>query len=154
MSILRTDAQVAAQELLVAVSETADFYAEFAEYVEESALQSELQAIAQQRESYIEPLVAVVRSLHDLPKTPDADQELGKVLWGKLSASLSSSPTTTILEELLQAEDHLVSLIENSRVTELKGQEEGLLNSISEHVSGTADRLRFLLQSNGSSAGD
>lgn len=147
MSILRTDAQVAAQELLVAVSETADFYAEFADYLEQSELQSELQTVAVRRESYIEPLMAVVRSLHDLPKTPDSDQELGKLILGKLSASLSSSPTSKILQELLHAENHLLSLIENCFATELKGKEDALLNAISEHVSMTTERLRFLLNS-------
>lgn len=60
MSILRTDNQADSMEILKLVIETKDYYREIAKVVEDDSLASELDSIASERASFIEPFENIV----------------------------------------------------------------------------------------------
>ncbi len=76
MSIIRTDEQADALEILALIIETADFQRAMGELLTQEKVNHPLFDIAKERETYIESFREVVKVLHELPSEPDPDKEL------------------------------------------------------------------------------
>lgn len=149
MSIIRTDKEVALNDLLVASRETVDHYRDAAEFLEDVKITSILREIADQREPFVARLTHAVRALGDLPSMPDPDKETGAMLLHHAGAFLSDDYATEVLQQRIEAEQHLAELIEAGRAVGLEEECETLLDEISEHVARTNNQLQQLLKQTG-----
>ena len=137
MSILRTDDQADALEILKLIIETADFYRAMGELLTEDNVDHQLFEIASERESYIEPFREVVKALHELPATPDSDKELVEQLGGKMTQLLSADSTNAILDKCLKKDEALVELISKTALGEQSTEFKRLLYSLDQHLANT-----------------
>lgn len=145
MSIIRTDEEVALNDLLVASRETVDHYRDAAEFLKDTNITSVLRTIATQREPFIERLTDAVRALGDLPSMPDPDKETGAMLLHHAGAFLSDDYSTEVLEQRIEAEQHLAELVQAGRAIGLDKSCGPLLDEISEHIAQTSEQLQLLL---------
>lgn len=141
MSILRTDDQADALEILKLIIETADFYRAMGELLTEENVHHQLFDIANEREGYIEPFREVVKELHELPAAPDSDKEFVEQLGGKITQLFSADSTKAILEKCLKKDDVLAEVISNTRLDEHSAEFKNLLESLDHHLTTTRQRL-------------
>lgn len=111
MTILRTDKQVALQDLLNAVIESIDLYRDAANFLDHDGICELLNKIADKRESLVRPLESAIRASGDLPSTPDEDKETGKKWINQVFASLSSDSVNEVLQSRLNSEDELSQVL-------------------------------------------
>lgn len=137
MSILRTDDQADALEILKLIIETADFYRAMGELLTEENVHHQLFDIANEREGYIEPFREVVKELHELPAAPDSDKEFVEQLGGKITQLFSADSTNTILDKCRKKDEVLVELISNTALGEQSTEFKRLLDSLDQHLSNT-----------------
>lgn len=141
MSIIRTDEQADALDILKLIIETADLYRAMGELLTEENVHHELFDIAKERESYIESFRDVVRQLGELPEAPDSDRELVEQLGGKVTQLFSADSTKAILEKCLKKDDVLAEVISNTRLDEHSAEFKNLLESLNHHLTTTRQRL-------------
>lgn len=141
MSIIRTDEQADALDILKLIIETADLYRAMGELLTEENVHHELFDIAKERESYIEIFRDVVRQLGELPEAPDSDRELVEQLGGKVTQLFSADSTKAILEKCLKKDDVLAEVISNTRLDEHSAEFKNLLESLNHHLTTTRQRL-------------
>lgn len=141
MSIIRTDEQADALDILKLIIETADLYRAMGELLTEENVHHQLFDIAKERESYIESFRDVVRQLGELPEAPDSDRELVEQLGGKVTQLFSADSTKAILEKCLKKDDVLAEVISNTRLDEHSAEFKNLLESLDHHLTTTRQRL-------------
>ena len=141
MSIIRTDEQADALDILKLIIETADLYRAMGELLTEENVHHQLFDIAKERESYIESFRDVVRQLGELPEAPDSDRELVEQLGGKVTQLFSADSTKAILEKCLKKDDVLAEVISNTRLDEHSAEFKHLLESLNHHLTTTRQRL-------------
>ena len=137
MSIIRTDDQADALEILKLIIETADFYRAMGELLTEENVHHQLFDIANEREGYIEPFREVLKKLHELPAGPDSDKEMVEQLGGKITQLLSADSTNAILDKCLKKDEVLAELINNTALGEQSTEFKILLDSLEEHLANT-----------------
>jgi hypothetical protein len=137
MSILRTDDQADALEILKLIIETADFYRAMGELLTEENVHHQLFDIANEREGYIEPFREVVKELHELPAAPDSDKEFVEQLGGKITQLFSADSTNSILDKCLKKDEVLVELISDTALGEQSTEFKRLLDSLDQHLANT-----------------
>jgi len=137
MSIIRTDDQADALEILKLIIETADFYRAMGELLTEENVHHQLFDIANEREGYIKPFREVLKKLHELPAAPDSDKELVEQLGGKITQLLSADSTNAILDKCLKKDEVLAELINNTALGEQSTEFKILLDSLEEHLANT-----------------
>lgn len=145
MSIIRTDKEVALNDLLVAGRETVDHYRDAAEFLEDTEITQVLRSIASQREPFLTRLTEAVRALGDLPSMPDPDKETGAMLLHHAGAFLSDDYSVEVLEQRLEAEEHLTELVQAGHAVGLDKSFGTLLNEMSDHVAEAREQLQLLL---------
>lgn len=144
MSILRTAQQVAFNDLLVAVEESIDDYADLAGALHDPAVSEAFHAFAQQRKSIVARLQAEIRRLDDLPSLPDADKEdLGRLVH-RVRAALAADELPQAVQEMLEAEQHILELVRVCEREELDQLESALLDDLVAQIDSTVSRLRLL----------
>jgi hypothetical protein len=144
MSILRTSKQVAFTELLVAVEETMDDYADFAKVFEDSPVASAFEEFAQQRKPLIERLETELRLLNDLPSPPNEDKEdLGKLVH-RIRAAFSRDALHPALQEMLEEEQHTLELARKCEEDELNQSERKIIADLVKQIEATKARLRAM----------
>lgn len=141
MSIILTDEQADALDILKLIIETADLYRAMGELLTEENVHHELFDIAKERESYIESFRDVVRQLGELPEAPDSDRELVEQLGGKVTQLFSADSTKAILAKCLKKDDVLAEVISNTRLDEHSAEFKNLLESLNHHLTTTRQRL-------------
>ena len=104
MNLLRTDKEVALNDLLVASRETVDHYQDAVEYLNDDHITPVLRMIMQERQGFIQRIEQAIRALGDLPSVPDPDRETGEMLLHHVTAALSSDTATQILEQRINAQ--------------------------------------------------
>ena len=119
MNILRTDQQVAMNELYVKVCESADHLKDAANYLDAKGLSGVLKEIAAQRKVLSWQIKAAIRTLGDLPPEPDPDRESVEQLFNRIGAMVASDQTTCLLEQRLSGEKELAQSVVNARSTGL-----------------------------------
>lgn len=145
MSLVRTDKEVAMQDLLVASRESVDHYRDAAEFLIDSNASELLRAIASQREPFVARLEEAVRTLGDLPKVPDPDKETGAMLIHHAEAFLSEDHVQEVLEQRINSEVQLTQCIIQAREAGLEQSFGNLLDEISAHLIQTEKALKSLL---------
>ena len=144
MNLLRTDKEVALNDLLVASRETADHYQDALEYLDDHPITPALRDIMQERLSVIERIEQAIRALGDLPSMPDPDRETGEMLLHHVTAALSSDSATEILEQRIKAERHLLALLKACSDVGLDSDQPQLLQEMAQQVHEVITRLEQL----------
>lgn len=137
MSIIRTDEQADALEILKLIIETDDFYRAMGELLTEENVHHPLFEIAKEREAYTEPFRKVVKQLDELPEAPDSDKELVDELGGRITKLLSADSKTSIFEKCLKKDDLLAEVISNTTLGEHSTEIKKLLDSLYDHLTKT-----------------
>lgn len=144
MSILRTDNQADSIEILKLVIETKDYYREIAKVVEDDNLANELDSIASERASFIEPFENIVKDLGELPAKPDPDKELMQIIEGELTQFFSADSKTAILDKCLQEDDDLAAVVKSTELGEKSSEYQKLLDALAENLSDTKKSIQAL----------
>lgn len=144
MSILRTDNEADGVEILKLVIETADYYREIANVVEDDNLASQLSNIANERASYIEPFQDVVKKLGELPANPDPDKELLQKIEGGLTQFFTDNSKNAILDKCLQEDEKLADVVKETQLGEKSAEFQKLLDALAENLSDTRESIQAL----------
>lgn len=141
MSIIRTDEQADALEILKLIIETADLYRAMGELLTQEKVNHPLFAIAQEREAYIEPFQKVVIALDELPARPDSDKELVDEIAGKITQLLSADFENAILDKCLRKDAVLADVIDRTALGDKSAEIKTLLDALNGHISDSKKRL-------------
>jgi rubrerythrin len=144
MSILRTDDQADSIEILKLVVETKDYYREIASVLEDGELANKLEAIANERESFIEPFQNVVKDLGELPAKPDPDKTLMQVIEGELTKLFSVDEKNAILDKCLQEDEALETAVKNTELGQKSEEYQKLLDELAENINNTKKTVQAL----------
>lgn len=144
MSILRTDDQADSIEILKLVVETKDYYREITNVLEDGELANQLEAIANERESFIEPFQNVVKDLGELPAKPDPDKTLMQVIQGELTKLLSVDAKNAILDKCLQEDEALETAVKNTKLGQKSAEYQKLLDELTENINNTKKNVQAL----------
>ena len=134
MSIIRTDAQADALEILKLIIQTADFYRAMGEQLSTENIQHSLFAIADERETFIETFQHVIKELGDLPSTPDADREWIEEIGGKLTQLFADNPKRAIEDKCLEKDEILVNLVNTTTLSEHSTDIKRRLEALNENL--------------------
>ena len=115
MSILRSELQVALQELYRMARESVDHYQDAAEFVDDKTVTRLFTRIAGERDELARQLASAIRDTDDLPAAPDADREAGEQLIHRLHAWFTADQTQDVLAQRLKAEQELARQLDSNR---------------------------------------
>ncbi|MBU2885525.1 hypothetical protein KO507_07100 [Gilvimarinus agarilyticus] len=143
MTLLRSDRQVALQQLHIALLENADHYRDAAVFVSDTSAESCFEQLAAERESLARDFAAEIRSTEDLPSVPDPEREEGEQFINHLSGLFAADETGKVVAQRLQAEQQLAQMISEQEQW-LEAQDEPLLRRCQQLVNDSIERLRAL----------
>lgn len=146
MTMIRTEKQVALQNLLVTLSETIELYEDAAQYLVGAELSKTLSEIVGKRKVLISSLQNAVRDSGDLPATPDPDKETLKKLLAHLYATLADDTAAQTLRNCITAEDQLSIELAECRQAGLEAQYSQLLIETADNIASTKMQLQNLLE--------
>lgn len=141
MTILRTDQQVAINELLIVIKDTADHFHDAAEFLDDPSVTRTLETIAGERETLASRYEKAVRNLGDLPAGPDIDRETLERLAHRVGAAVSPDHVGEVISQRLAAENYLRKIIEQAKSVDLDGGCRALVADTAEHARGVRERL-------------
>lgn len=141
---LLSDTEVALNELLVACRESVDHYQDAIKLVEQAEVANSFRDIANHRKLFFNRLATTIRELGDLPSAPDPDKETSEMLIHHLGAALSPDYSEKVLSQRIAAEEHIKTLIDNTRATEINETSRALLDDLSQHVEETIKTLSVI----------
>jgi formyltetrahydrofolate hydrolase len=144
MSIIRTDNEADSLEILKLVRETADYYRQMAELLDEDKLDERLTKLARARESFIAPFEKVVKQLDELPVRPDPDKELMQQLGGKLTQLFSPDARNAILDKCLEEDHKLADLVRHTKLGELSADIQALLDKLADNLNDSKKIIQAL----------
>lgn len=116
MSILRSEQQVALQELHRMAQKSVDHFEDSAEFVEDEAAAQLFKRLASEREQLAQQLAQAIRDTGDLPAAPDADREAGEQLIHRLHAWFTADQTQDVLEQRLNAEQEVLHTLHDNKI--------------------------------------
>tara|TARA_A100000171_G_C2140055_1_gene154389 strand:- start:6866 stop:7312 length:447 start_codon:yes stop_codon:yes gene_type:complete len=111
MSVLRSDLQVALDDLHVALMASADDYRDAAEFVSDDTVKELFVQIAEKRQVLAQSAEKAIRASDDLPSAPDPDRQTGQHFLQRLEAAFSADQTIEIIEQRLTEESQLEQLV-------------------------------------------
>ncbi len=149
MSLLRTDAQVAIDDLLVAIEDSAEKYYDAAEFLDVAAVAAVMQWIGDQRQELAARFDRALRSLGERPSVPDPERQSLEKLAQHLNAAMAHARVAPVLEQRLAAEQHLARLAADARGAGLDDDCRELVDALAEHVAVVTERLQALLRKQG-----
>lgn len=142
MSILRSELQVALQELHRMARESVDHYQDAAEFVDDESATGLFTRIAGEREELARQLAAAIRDTDDLPAAPDADREAGEQLIHRLHAWFTTDQTRDVLEQRRKAEQELAQQLDSNRSAAQDDTYRRLHNTFARQVDNTIALLK------------
>lgn len=142
MSILRSEHQVALQELFVMIQESVDHYEDAAEFVDNEATSELFLGIVSQRKDLAEKVAQAIRETDDLPTAPDADREAGTQLLHHLHSLFTRDQTRDVIDQRLQAEQALIDKLATLESKDAEPDFAALRQQFAEHVALTCELLR------------
>ncbi len=134
---LLSDTEVALNELLVACRESIDHYQDATELVERPDTATIFMEIVKNRKLFLPRLESAIRELGDLPSVPDPDKEAGEMVLHHLGAALSTDYTNEALTQRINAEQHMLTLVNAARATDANQSCTTLLIDLSKHIKET-----------------
>ncbi|WP_289116997.1 hypothetical protein [uncultured Idiomarina sp.] len=144
MPILRTDDQADSIEILKLIVETKDYYREIASVLEDGELANKLDAIADERASFIKPFEDVAKELGELPAKPDPDKTLMQVIQGELTKLFSVDAKNAILDKCLQEDEALETAVKNTKLGQKSAEYQKLLDELAENINNTKKIVQAL----------
>lgn len=147
MSLLRTDLQMALNDLHVTLMESADYYSDAAGFLEGEAhhsLCAELQRLAEERSALAGRVEAAIRQTGDLPSVPDADRETGGEWLQRLQAVLDEDQAEHILAQRLEAEEHLREELDAYTMAPVRESYHDVYQQVADHVQAAREQLQAL----------
>lgn len=144
MPILRTDDQADSIEILKLIVETKDYYREIASVLEDGELANKLEAIADERASFIKPFENVVKELGELPAKPDPDKTLMQVIQGELTKLFSVDAKNAILDKCLQEDEALETAVKNTQLGQQSAEYQTLLDELTKNINDTKKTVHAL----------
>jgi uncharacterized protein (TIGR02284 family) len=141
--MLRTELQIALNDVEVACKEAADGHAWTAGFVADPQLADLLRALADERRSFADALGERLVELGDLPREPDSDLETVRDLVARIKAALSPDEASALLEDRAAAEAHLEACAETALARDdLSDETRALLQQILERARAAKQRMR------------
>ena len=137
MSIIRTDEQADAQEIL----KTAHFYRAMSEELAQNPVGEVLADIANEREAFVAPFEQAVKQLDELPAEPDADREWFEELGGKIAKFLSADSKAAVLNKCIEKDEALFELLDGAEQDDKSPELTRLIDSLEEHLADTRTRI-------------
>jgi uncharacterized protein (TIGR02284 family) len=110
--MLRSEAEVALNDVVEAAREAADLYADDAEVAHEASLAELFDELAQRRDRFASLLDEQIRKRGDLPDAPDTDRETFHRLGNRLRAVFSGDERRALLNDRIAAEQDLQRRVE------------------------------------------
>lgn len=141
MSLILTDEQADAQEILKAVLKTAHFYRAMSEELAQDPVSVVLSDIANEREAFVAPFEQVVKQLDELPAEPDADREWFEELGGKIAKFLSADSKAAVLNKCIEKDEALFELLDGAEQDDKSPELTRLIDSLEEHLADTRTRI-------------
>lgn len=145
MSLLRTDLQMALNDLHVTLLESADYYRNAAEFLAGGQSQTAsnlLGTLADERYRLAGRVEAAIRETGDLPSVPDTDWETGSELLQKLEAIMDEDKTGHIIAQRLEAEEALQQDLDSDAMDVFRSGHDALYQAVAEHVQSAIARLQ------------
>lgn len=147
MNFIRTEKQVALNDLLVAAKKSADLLRDAAKFLDDEKLEHELEQLAERRDMVASGLSTAVYALDDMPSAPDPDAESTEKLLHRISAIITGEKSQeTTLRQRLATEEHLSALVSDVRNRELGEQFDAVLYEVSESIREVTLHLQALLR--------
>lgn len=147
MNLIRTDQQVALNDLLVATEKSADLLRDAAHFLDGTGMEHELEQLADRREMVTTDLQQAIRALDDMPSTPDPDAESTEKLLHRISALFSGEKSSeTTLRQRLATEDQLSELLAEAQSGALGEGFDLLMYELNESIREVTLHLQQLLR--------
>ena len=144
MVFLRSDQEVALNDLLVALRESVDHYNDAIDLLEVSPLMPLLRNAATQRSQFIPRLEQVIRQSGDLPSVPDPDKESGEMLIHHVGAALSNDYEPEVIEQRIASDQQLAELIKEATASASDASITQLMDDIATHITQTLGQLKAM----------
>jgi len=147
MTLLRTEIQVALNDLLVAAEKSADLLRDAANFLDDVSMEHELEQLAERREMVARGLRMAIFALDDMPSVPDPDAESTEELLHRISAMIAGDKSQeTTLRQRLATEEHLGALALDVRARELGENFDAVLYEFNESIREVTLHLQLLLR--------
>ena len=147
MNLIRTQQQVALNDLLVATEKSADLLRDAAQFLDGTGMEHELAQLADRRDMVTRDLQQAIRALDDMPSAPDPDAESTEKLLHRISAIFSGEKSReTTLRQRLTTEEHLTTLLADVQNRNLGEEFDPLLYELKESVREVTLHLQQLLR--------
>lgn len=147
MNLIRTDQQVALNDLLVATEKSADLLRDAAQFLDGSQMEHELEQLAERRDMVTRDLQQAIRALDDMPSAPDPDAESTEKLLHRISAIFSGEKSReTTIRQRLTTEEQLSTLLGEVQGRELGEEFDPLLYELKESIREVTLHLQQLLR--------
>lgn len=141
---LLSDLEVTLNELLVACRESVDHFRDATRIIAAEKMAQDLKQIADAREHFIPVLESQIRELGDLPAMPDPDKEDGEMLMHHIGAAVSDDYTHTLLQQRIEAEKNILTLIEQTKNNDEDKVCGSLLDELELQVKNAIEKLSVL----------
>lgn len=139
--MLIDESQVAISDVIIACEDTARHYREAVDLIEDDALKQLFLSLGKEHEVISEKLSEIIRDMGGLPKDVDVEREEVLMLWSRIKAALAEDKRITILNEMMNKENHVQSLIAYALQQDLSESTLGYLKSIQEQTGHTIEKL-------------
>ena len=140
--MLRTELQIALNDVAVALQEAADGHEWAADFVPDPQLADLLRELAGERRSLAAALGEQLKALGDLPRAPDTDLETVRDLVSRIKAAFSPDERQALLEDRAAAEANLESRVETALARDdLPDDARALLREVLERARLAKERI-------------
>lgn len=148
MSLLRSDEQVALNDLHMALVESAEHYRDAAASADDAALSDFLSDTAASRERDGHRVAALLRELDDLPKHPESDKQTIDTLLNHLGAAVMGDRDRALVQQRLEGDARLEDVIQAALAQDLPDHSLSIVEHIGENLRGQRTKLQQKLSSN------
>lgn len=145
MFYILSDTEVALNEILVACQQSIDYYEDTLTGIRDEKSIRTINNILEQRKQFSTDLEEIILDLGSLPSAPDPDKETGELIIEKVAASLSENDTNYIIANRIEAEKHILSLLDLTKNSDLKEPHQRVLDNLTTQVKQTIKELTALL---------
>lgn len=145
MSILRSDTQVALNELHRALQESADQYEYAAGILQNVAANEACKRLSEERRALADRVADEIRQSGELPGEPDPDREAAEQIRERFEALIGEDEVSAVLSHRLHGEEELLLILERDVLPALGDEQSELLEQCRQSI----ERARHLLGSLG-----
>lgn len=145
MSLMRSDRQVALNDLHLAMQESADLYEYTAGFLQEPAAAELCKALAGDRARLAKLLEQAIRAEGELPSEPDPDKEAAEQLQQRLETLFAEDQVSGVISHRLEAERALKTFVQRDEFEVLEEKSSSLLEDCRQAVDTAVAKLDAFL---------